>query len=83
MRQAMLQIHDFGLSEFAFLAEAESTVAIKDEIAAQTLRHADAVAKLSSPKPTKKAENDLRVPTNKIPAELKKLEDMASPAGSR
>jgi putative SOS response-associated peptidase YedK len=66
--------------ELAREAETEAIALIASEIGIQEARLVEANAKLASAKPTKKAENDRRVATNKIDAGRKKLEDMASPA---
>lgn len=66
--------------EEARAADAEAIALIAAEIGAQEERLAEANAKLASAKPTKKAENDRRVATNKIAAGRKKLEEMKAPA---
>lgn len=70
---------DVGTVDAARAADAEAIALIASEIGVQEARLVEANAKLASPKPTKKAENDRRVATNKIDAGKKKLEDMASP----
>jgi len=86
MRRAMIDatsgVLDIGTVEMARAAEAEAVALIASEIGVQEARLVEANAKLASPKPTKKAENDRRVATNKIGAGKKKLEDMASPASA-
>lgn len=66
--------------EAAREADKESIALIAAEIGVQEARLAEANAKLASAKPTKKAENDRRVATNKIAAGRQKLDDLASPA---
>lgn len=66
--------------EAARAADAEAIALITVEIGAQEARLAEANAKLASAKPTKKAENERRVATNKIAAGRQKLEDMVAPA---
>jgi hypothetical protein len=84
MRRAMTDatsgVLDIGTVELAREADAEAIALIASEIGVQEARLVDANAKLASAKPTKKAENDRRVATNKIDAGKKKLDDMASPA---
>jgi putative SOS response-associated peptidase YedK len=84
MRRAMTDatsgVLDIGTVEMARDAEAEAIALIASEIGVQEARLAEANAKLASAQPTKKAENDRRVATNKIGAGKRKLEDMASPA---
>jgi putative SOS response-associated peptidase YedK len=58
------------------------TLAIEEEIATQTERLVKADAVLASAKPTKKAENDKRVATNKIAAARERLEEIQSQAES-
>jgi putative SOS response-associated peptidase YedK len=86
MRRAMADatsgVLDVGTIELAREAEAEAVAMIAAEIGTQEARLVQANAKLSSGKPTKKAENDQRVASNKIAAGKKKLEDMASPAST-
>jgi putative SOS response-associated peptidase YedK len=83
MRRAMADatsgVLDIGTVEMAREAETEAIALIASEIGVQEARLVEANAKLASPKPTKKAENDRRIATNKIDAGKKKLEDMASP----
>lgn len=71
---------DGGTVDAARAADTEAIALIASEIGIQEARLLEANAKLESPKPTKKAENDRRVATNKIEAGKKKLEDMTSPA---
>lgn len=59
-----------------------ATLAIEEEIAGQTERLAKAEAVLASPKPTKKAENDKRVATNKIAAARERLDEIRARAES-
>lgn len=59
-----------------------ATLAIEEEIATQTERLVKADAVLASAKPTKKAENDKRVATNKVAAAREKLEEMQAHAQS-
>lgn len=66
--------------EAAREANKEAIALIAAEIGVQEARLAEANAKLASAKPTKKAENDRRVATNKIAAGRQKLDDLASPA---
>lgn len=84
MRQAMANATsgdlDLGTAELAREADAEAIALIASEIDVQEARLVEANAKLASAKPTKKAENDRRIATNKIAAGAKKLEDMALPA---
>jgi putative SOS response-associated peptidase YedK len=84
MRRAMTDaasgVLDMETVEIASEAETEAIALIASEIGVQEARLIEANAKLASPKPTKKAENDRRVATNKIELGKKKLEDMASPA---
>jgi putative SOS response-associated peptidase YedK len=84
MRRAMTDatsgVLDLGTIEMAREADAEAIALIAAEIGVQEARLVEANAKLASAKPTKKAENDRRVATNKIDAGKKKLDDMASPA---
>jgi putative SOS response-associated peptidase YedK len=84
MRRAMTDatsgVLDMETVEIAREAETEAIALIASEIGVQEARQIEANAKLASPKPTKKAENDRRVATNKIELGKKKLEDMASPA---
>ncbi|MGN6329402.1 MAG: SOS response-associated peptidase family protein [Rhodanobacter sp.] len=69
-----------GTVEAAREADKEAIALIAAEIGVQEARLAEANAKLASAKPTKKAENDRRVATNKIAAGRQKLDDLASPA---
>jgi putative SOS response-associated peptidase YedK len=82
MRRAMTDatsgVLDLGTIEMARAADAEAIALIAAEVGVQEARLAEANAKLASAKPTKKAENDRRVATNKIQAGRKKLEDIAS-----
>ncbi|QNK01501.1 SOS response-associated peptidase family protein [Dyella telluris] len=70
VRQAMLE------------AYRSATLVIEEELAAQTERLVKAEAVLASPKPTKKAETDKRVATNKIAAARERLEEVQSQAKS-
>jgi putative SOS response-associated peptidase YedK len=65
--------------EAARAADQEAIALIADEVGRQEARLAAANANLASTKPTKKAENDRRVATNKIAAAKKKLEEMDAP----
>jgi len=84
MRRAMTDatsgVLDIGTVELAREADTEAIALIAAEIGVQEARLVEANAKLASAKPTKKAENDRRIATNKIDAGKKKLDDMASPA---
>jgi putative SOS response-associated peptidase YedK len=84
MRRAMMDatsgVLDLGTVEMAREAETEAIALIAAEIGVQEARLIEANAKLASAKPTKKAENDKRIATNKIDAGKKKLADMAAPA---
>jgi putative SOS response-associated peptidase YedK len=80
MTDATSRFLDVGTVELAREADVEAIALIACEIGVQEARLVEANAKLASAKPTKKAENDRRVATNKIDASKKKLEDMASPA---
>jgi sRNA-binding protein len=84
MRRAMTDatsgVLDVGTIETAREADAEAVALIASEIGVQEARLVEANAKLASAKPTKKAENDRRIASNKICAGKKKLEDVASPA---
>jgi len=86
MRRAMADatsgVLDIGTIEMAREAETEAIALVASEIGVQEARLFDADAKLASSKPTKKAENDRRVATNKIEAGRKKLEDLALPASA-
>lgn len=84
MRQAMTNATSGVLPletvEMARAADVEAIAMIAAEIGIQEARLAEANAKLASAKPTKKAENDRRVATNKIAANQLKLDDMGAPA---
>lgn len=67
-------------SELARAAEVEAASQITTEIERLEERLAEAEAKLASPKPTKKAENDRRIASNKIVAAQKRLADLSGPA---
>jgi len=84
MRRSMLEAHSFApeLADEAASADVEGMKALEEEILALEKRQGEAKEKLASSKPTKKAENDLRVSTNKIAAARKKLEEITSPATS-
>jgi putative SOS response-associated peptidase YedK len=73
---------DVETVDAARAADTEAIALIASEIGVQEARLIDANAKLASTKPTKKAENDRRVATNKIDVGKRKLEDMASPAAT-
>jgi putative SOS response-associated peptidase YedK len=66
-------------SELAQMAEAEARSQISAEIELLEARLATAEAKLASPKPTKKAENDRRIARNKIASAQKRLADLSGP----
>jgi putative SOS response-associated peptidase YedK len=84
MRAAMLD--DAGgllspeASDLARAAEGEAAAQITSEIEMLEARLAAAEAKLASPKPTKKAEDDRRIASNKIAAAKKRRADLAGPA---
>lgn len=59
-----------------------ATLAIEEEIATQTERLVKAEAVLASAKPTKKAENDKRIATNKIAAARDRLAEVQEQAES-
>ena len=84
MRRAMTDATNSVLPmetvEIACAADQEAIALIAAEIGTQEARLAQANAKLASAKPTKSAENERRVATNKIAAGKQKLEDMAAPA---
>jgi putative SOS response-associated peptidase YedK len=82
MRRSMLDAETLApeLAAIAAAADVESITIIREEMATQSARKVEAQAKLASAKPTKKAENDLRVSTNKIEAGQRKLDDIAAPA---
>lgn len=80
MTDATSGVLDIGTIEMAREAETEAIALIASEIGVQEARLVEATAKLASSKPTKKAENDRRIATNKIEAGRKKLEDWALPA---
>ncbi|MGY3038997.1 putative SOS response-associated peptidase YedK [Rhodanobacter sp. TND4EL1] len=84
MRRAMADDTDGSLDAamvaLARAAEVEAAEVIALEIGFQESRLLEANAKLASARPTKKAENDRRVATNKIEAGKRKLDDLASPA---
>lgn len=84
MRRIMTDATTSGLPietvEMARAADSEAIALIAAEIGTQEARLAEANAKLASAKPTKKAETDRRVATNKIAAGQKKLDEMAEPA---
>lgn len=73
---------DNDLFRVASAAEAEGMAGITDEIEQQRARLATAEARLASSKPTKKAENDRRIASNRISAGQKKLDDLAAPASA-
>jgi len=68
------------VNAIAVEAYREAAVVLEQEVAEQTERLTKAMAVLASPKPTKKAETDQRVATNKIAAAQTKLADLAKPA---
>jgi putative SOS response-associated peptidase YedK len=82
MRRSMLDAGSLApeLAAAAAAANAAGAAALDDEIAAQSDRREKAQAKLASAKPTKAAENDLRVSTNKIETARRKLADLVGPA---
>lgn len=84
MRQAMTHASGGELPietvELARAADAEAIGLIAAKVCTQEAWLAEAVTKLALGKPTKKAENDMRVATNKIAAGRNKLTDMQSPA---
>jgi putative SOS response-associated peptidase YedK len=86
MRQAITSatsgVLDVDTVAAARVADTEAIALIAAEIGTQEARLVEANAKLASPKPTKKAENDRRVATSKIASGQKKLEDMVSPASA-
>jgi putative SOS response-associated peptidase YedK len=86
MRRAMTDATSGALPletvEMARAADAEAVALIAAEIGTQEARLVAANAKLASAKPTKKAENDRRVATNKIAAAQKKLGDMTAPTSA-
>lgn len=84
MRRSMLDAGALApdLSAIVLAADAESIAVIQQDIAELSERKAQAQAKLTSANPTKKAENDLRISTNKIQAAQRKLDDMAAPSAA-
>lgn len=84
MRRSMLDAASIApeLAAVAAAANAEGAVLLHAEIAKQSERREEAVAKLASAKPTKAAEKDLRVSTNKIEAAQSKLEELSAPASA-
>jgi len=70
------------LNAIAIEADRAAAVALEKEIAEQTERLAKAQAILASPKPTKKAETDQRVATNKIAAAKAKLTELGRAANA-
>jgi putative SOS response-associated peptidase YedK len=80
VRRSMLDAHVPALASAAAAASAEGAALLQDEIEKQGERRAKAQAKLDSPKPTKAAQNDLRVATNKIEGAQRKLEELDAPA---
>ncbi|MHB1057231.1 MAG: SOS response-associated peptidase family protein [Rhodanobacter sp.] len=84
MRRSMLDLGEVAPELFKEAAEAEiSGIAdITEEIDRQIERQAKARAKLASPRPTKAAENELRVSTNKIDGLQRKLDEIAAPAAA-
>lgn len=82
MRRSMLDAAADSpeLAAAAAAANDAGAAALHDEIAAQSERQEKALAKLASPKPTKAAENERRVSSNKIAAAERKLEELAAPA---
>lgn len=77
MRAAMLddtgELFSPEATELARVAEGEAASQITAEIEMLEARLAAAEAKLASPKPTKKAENDRRIASNKIAADRKSV----------
>lgn len=71
-----------GVKEKMLEAYRAATLVIEEEIAAQTERLVKAEAVLASAKPTKKAENDKRVASNKIATAREKLQEMQAHAES-
>lgn len=82
MRRSMLDAASLApeLAAAAAAANAAGAASLYDEIAAQSERRNKAHAKLASAKPTKVAQNELRVSTNKIDAARRKLADLDAPA---
>lgn len=80
MTDAASELLPLETVEAAREANKEAIALIAAEIGVQEARLAEANAKLASAKPTKKAENDRRVATNKIASGRQKLDDLASPA---
>lgn len=80
LRASLIEARDIdeGLAKIAAVAEEEGIAAITVDMDVQITRLAQATSKLAS-KPTKKAENDARVATNKIAAARSKLEEIAAP----
>lgn len=67
--------------EVSRAAYREAAAALEDEIAKQSARLAKAEAVLAGPKPTKTAENDRRVATNKIASARARLAEVSDHAG--
>lgn len=85
MRDSFANPRNAGEAELkAIAAEADRAAALEleKEIATQTERLAKAQAVLASPKPTKKAETDQRVATNKIAAAKAKLAELGKVANA-
>jgi putative SOS response-associated peptidase YedK len=85
MRDAFAQPRNPGEAEvnaIAVEADRDAALALEQEIASQTERLTKARAVLTGPKPTKKAENDQRVATNKIAAARAKLNELGKPASA-
>lgn len=82
MRRSMLDTGPLApeLAAAASAANAAGEADLRAEIAAQSQRKEAALAKLASSKPTKTAEKDLRVSSNKIEAAQRKLADLDAPA---
>jgi putative SOS response-associated peptidase YedK len=80
MRRSMLDACSLApeLAAAAAAANAAGAAALDDEIAAQSERRDKAQAKLASSKPTKAAQNDLRVSTIKIETAQRKRDDLAA-----
>ncbi len=81
MRASMLAVGSLApdLADAALAANAAGAANLQDEVASQAQRRDRARAKLASGKPTKAAENELRISANKIEAAQRKLDDLAEP----
>lgn len=85
LRQAFAQprnAEEAEINAIAIDADRDARAMLEQEVAEQTARLLKAHAVLASPKPTKKAENDQRIATNKIAAASAKLEDLDKPGGA-